>query len=353
MPQIEMPAFGGHLYSLADREPSSLINSVYLWIPDRSAQFVHICTVTTNRRTLAYLSYAYIAIIWGTTYLGIKIAVTHIPAFLMAGVRQVVSAFIMCGVAYAINRKVDLKGKTIWQNAAIGLLMITIGNGIVSWAENYVPSGVAALICSTMPISVVCINLLIGKSEKLNLLIVLGMLLGFFGVAMIFRQDLSKLGDPSYLAGIISLVFATFGWAAGSILSKRWGSDKNPMFDSGMQLFFGGLFLLITSPLVDNYEMADWNNKDALLALAYLIVFGSIFAFTLYRFALKVLPVGFVTSYAYINPLVAVFLGTMAGEALNEWVVFAFVAIIGGVFLVNTGYQQRRKKQEVEIAELT
>lgn len=311
-------------------------------------ELTHFCSVSNKQRTLAYLSYAYIAVIWGTTYLGIRIAVTHWPAFAMAGVRQVVSSFIMCGLAFAINRSADWKGRNILQNAIIGFLMISVGNGIVSWAEMYVPSGVAALICSTMPISVVIINLLSGKSERLNWLIGTGMLLGFLGVALIFRQDVKALGNPKYLTGIIGLVIATFGWAGGSILSKHWGSNKNPMFDSGMQVFFGGLFLLISSPLVDDYSKAEWGNTDALLAIGYLILFGSVLAFTFYRYALKVLPVGFVTSYAYINPLVAVLLGMYAGEALNQWVVTSFVAIIGGVFLVNTGYQQRRKKMALQ-----
>jgi drug/metabolite transporter (DMT)-like permease len=103
------------------------------------------------------------------------------------------------------------------------------------------------------------------------------------------------------------------------------------------------LFLLIGSPLVDDYSKADWYSRDALLALIYLIIFGSIIAFTVYRYALKELPVGFVTSYAYINPLVAVILGAMTGEPTSAWTILAFAAIIAGVFLVNSGYQRRKR----------
>src|SRR5688500_11636772 len=133
------------------------VQKLYLYC---SVRLFHFWDVSISNKTKAYLAYCYIAIIWGTTYLGIRIAVEHYPAFLMAGVRQVVSAFIMCGIAYAINRDVNMQRSNILQNAIIGLLMISIGNGIVSWAEIFVPSGVAALVCSTMPISVVCINLL-------------------------------------------------------------------------------------------------------------------------------------------------------------------------------------------------
>ena len=294
-------------------------------------------------KTLAYLSYAFIAIVWGTTYLAIRIAVEHYPPFLMAGVRQVIASLLMLGIAFSINRNVNLKRKNVVQNAIIGFLMISVGNGVVSWAEMIVPSGVAALVCSTMPISVVLLNLVLQKREKINALIILGMLLGFGGVALIFRSDVGALGNPAYLAGIGSLLVATFGWGGGSVLSKRWGTTTNPMFDSGMQVAFGGIFLLLFSPLSDDYSKADWYSVEAFWAFLYLIVFGSVIAFTAYRYALKALPVGFVTSYAYINPLVAVILGGFWGEPTTAWTAVSFAAIILGVFLVNRGYRKQHR----------
>jgi drug/metabolite transporter (DMT)-like permease len=299
--------------------------------------------VPIRSKTLAYLSYAFIAIVWGTTYLAIRIAVEHYPPFLMAGVRQVIASLLMLGIAFSINRNVNLKRKNVVQNAIIGFLMISVGNGVVSWAEMIVPSGVAALVCSTMPISVVLLNLVLQKREKINALIILGMLLGFGGVALIFRSDVGALGNPAYLAGIGSLLVATFGWGGGSVLSKRWGTTTNPMFDSGMQVAFGGIFLLLFSPLSDDYSKADWYSVEAFWAFLYLIVFGSVIAFTAYRYALKALPVGFVTSYAYINPLVAVILGGFWGEPTTAWTAVSFAAIILGVFLVNRGYRKQHR----------
>jgi drug/metabolite transporter (DMT)-like permease len=302
-----------------------------------------------NSKTRAYLSYVFIALVWGTTYLGIKVAVAHYPPFLMAGVRQVVSAGIMLAIAWGMNRDVNLERRNILQNAIIGFLMISVGNGVVSWAEKFVPSGVAALVCSTMPISVVAINLAIHREERLNASILVGMLLGFGGVALIFKNDVAALADPTYLAGILALLAATIGWGSGSILSKRWGTRTNPMFDSGMQVLFGGLFLLVTSPLADDYGKADWYNVEAFWALLYLIIFGSVIAFTAYRYALKTLPVGFVTSYAYINPLVAVLLGYLVGEPTSAWTALSFLAIITGVFIVNRGYRQQQRQTESSI----
>lgn len=301
----------------------------------------HFCPVST--KTKAYLAYAYVAIIWGTTYFAIRVGVLHYPPFLMAGVRQIISFFIIAAIALSINKAVNFSRQNLLRNAIIGFLMITIGNGVVSAAERIIPSGVASLVCSMMPISVVILNLLFSKAEKPNLLIGLGMLLGFAGVALIFRNDLAALQDQRYLFGILATLLATFGWGGGSILSKKWGNPVNPMLDAGVQVGFGGIFLLLFSPLVDDYSIADWHNKEALWALVYLIIFGSVIAFTAYRYALKHLPVGFVTSYAYINPLVAVIIGFFAGEVVTGWTVVSFIAIITGVAIVNTGYQRRKR----------
>lgn len=296
-----------------------------------------------SNRTKAYLAYLYVAIIWGTTYYAIRVAVLHYPPFLMAGIRQLVSFFIIAAIAIGFNRRYNFSKQNLLRNAIIGFLMITIGNGVVSAAERVIPSGVAALMCSMMPISVVVLNLLSSKAERPTPMIAFGMLLGFAGVALIFRNDLAALSDTHYLAGILATLLATFGWGGGSILSKQWSNHVNPMLDAGVQVGFGGIFLILLSPLVDNYSVADWGNMDALWALLYLILFGSVIAFTAYRYALKNLPVGFVTSYAYINPLVAVIIGFFAGELVTIWTMLSFIVIITGVAIVNTGYQRRRR----------
>jgi drug/metabolite transporter (DMT)-like permease len=299
--------------------------------------------VNVSTKSKAYLAYACVAIIWGTTYFAIRVAVLHYPPFLMAGIRQVASFFLIAVIALSFNRRINLSRQNLLRNAIIGFLMITVGNGVVSAAERVIPSGIAALVCSMMPISVVILNLLFSRAERPDWFIGLGMLLGFAGVALIFRNDLTALNNPEYLVGIFATLLATFGWGGGSILSKQWSNAVNPMFDAGIQVGFGGVFLLLFSPLMDSYTAVEWGNADALWALAYLIVFGSVLAFTAYRYALKHLPVGFVTSYAYINPLVAVIIGFFAGEVVTGWTILSFIAIITGVAIVNTGYQRRKR----------
>jgi drug/metabolite transporter (DMT)-like permease len=296
-----------------------------------------------KNQTKAYLAYAFICIIWGTTYLAIRVAVTHYPPFLMAGMRQLLSGILMMGIALLINRKVDLSLKNLLQQSLVGFLLITMGNGLVTWAEQYVQSGVAALICSTMPISAVLINIFSGK-ERLNLMIVLGMLLGFAGVALIFQDNLQQQSGTGtlYIVGIIALFIATFSWALGSILNKKGSQSLNSLFNIGIQMLVGGALMLCISPAVDDYSHLVWWHQDGFMAFAYLVVFGSILAYAAYMYALKVLPVGFVTSYAYINPLVAVLLGSLLlHETLNRYTLMAFVLIILGIVLVRSGYKKQ------------
>lgn len=294
-----------------------------------------------KNNTKAYIAFLFISIVWGTTYLALRIGVMHWPAFLFAGVRQTIAGIILSGMALLRFKKADWSAKNLLQQAVIGLLLITLGNGLVTWAERVIPSGIAALICSTMPISAVVINLSTSK-DRINLPIIIGMILGFAGVAMIFKDNVSDFRNTAYLMGIVTLFIATSSWAMGSIMNKKRANHVNPIFNSGLQLFFGGVIMLFISPVADDFSNIELTNRDGLIALVYVIVFGSVLAFAAYMYALKELPVGFVTSYAYINPLVAVLLGHFVlNETLNWLTGLAFITIIGGVYLVNRGYKKQ------------
>lgn len=298
-----------------------------------------------TKTTKAYIALIFICIVWGTTYLAIRLAVLQFPAFLLAAVRQFISGVIVLMIGYSISKKVDLSKNNLLHQALIGFLLITMGNGLVSWGEKYVPSGVAALICSLMPICAVVINLILSRQEKLNLTILGGMLLGLCGVALIFKDDMAALSDIKYLTGMVATFIATASWALGSVLNKKKNVLVNPTFNAGLQIIFGGLFLFVFSPLIDDYSHVDLFHQDVIYPLLYLIVFGSVLAYTAYMFALKELPVGIVTLYAYVNPLVAVVLGYFwLNEKLTIYTLFAFMAIVSGVYIVNYGYKQQHRK---------
>lgn len=297
-----------------------------------------------SKSAKAYIALLYICIAWGTTYLAIRVGVLHFPAFLFAGIRQVISGIIIAGIGLAVRRQIDLSAANLRHQALVGFLLITMGNGLVTWGERQVPSGVAALICSLMPMVAVLFNLITSKTEKLNGFIVAGMLVGFAGVGLIFRDDLSALTNPAYLAGLLATFVATSSWAVGSVVNKKRVVQINPVFNAGLQLLFGGSFLLIASPFTDPYAGVDFLQHDVLWSLLYLILFGSVLAYSAYMFALKELPVGIVTLYAYVNPLVAVVLGYfILNEAFTGFTVLAFCGIVTGVYLVNFGYRRQHK----------
>lgn len=300
-----------------------------------------------NRVTKAYLAVAFLSIAWGTTYLAIRIGVMHYPAFLFAGLRQLIAGSVMGVFALAFYKKADLSWPVLRANILIGFFMIAVGNGIVSYAEKTVPSGVAALICSMMPLNAVILNILINRDEKMNPIIISGLMLAMGGVALIFRDNLADLANPVYFWGMIAIFIGTTSWAYGSIRGKKLAGAKNPVFNAAVQLFSGGLILTLLSPAVDTYENFEPFQPDALKAMAYLIIVGSFLAFTMYMYAFKILPVGIVTLYAYINPLVAVILGYLVlDERLTWYTAAAFVTIVSGVYLVSTGYRRQKQKDE-------
>lgn len=287
----------------------------------------------------------FLSIAWGTTYLAIRIAVMHYPAFLFAGIRQVISGVLMALIALAMFKKADLSWPVMKQNIITGFLLITVGNGIVSYAEKFIPSGVAALICSIMPLNAVMLNIFINRNEKINAVIVAGLTLAMAGVALIFRDNLADLANPEYLWGIIIIYIGTVSWAYGSIKNAQQRSIKNPLFNAAMQLLSGGIMLLLCSPFIDSFEHFEPFQPDAMYAMVYLVVVGSLLAYTAYMFALKVLPVGIVTLYAYVNPLVAVILGYfILDERLTWFTALAFATIVSGVYLVNAGYRKQKLK---------
>lgn len=291
--------------------------------------------------TKAWIALIFVCIAWGTTYLGIKVGLEALPPFLMAGCRQVIAGWLIFIMAMGNKLVKDTSLQNIMRQAWIGFLLITMGNGLVSWAESYIPSGVAALLCATMPIMSVLLNLTVQKTEKVNSLIIIGMLVGFVGVALNFKDSVKDLSNTKYILGIIATLTATVTWAYGSMASKKNKKDANPIFNSALQVTFGGLFLLLMSPAVDDYNKINLDNTDGLWAIVYLIIVGSVLAYTAYMYALKHLPVGLVMIYAYVNPLVAVFLGWwLANEPLTIFTMISFVCIVGGLFLVNRGYKK-------------
>lgn len=292
-------------------------------------------------QTKAYLALLTICIVWGTTYLAMLIGVASFPAFLFSGLRHTIAALILWISVPLLKKKVNLRWSDIVKQMIPGVLMLALGNGTIGWAEKYIPSGLAALIVSIMPVYVVLINFVTGRGKgMLNSRIILGLLLGCAGIVLIFKDNLGDLMDTRYLAGVLVCFAASLCWAAGTVYMKYSGATTDSYINTAIQLTSGGLALLISSPFLDDLSQLKSIQPESIWALAYLIVFGSILSFLCYVYAVKNLPVGLVSIYAYINPFIAVSLGFLLKDERVTWItVVAFATTLSGVYWINRGYK--------------
>ncbi|HTJ51737.1 MAG TPA: EamA family transporter [Cyclobacteriaceae bacterium] len=290
---------------------------------------------------LAYAALAWVCLIWGTTYLALRIGVTQFPAFLFSVLRFLFAGPILIILTLTIGKAKWPDRKTLINQAISGLLMVTFGIAIVGWSEKYISSGVAAVICSIMPIWTILINIVANKDERPNWLIILGLATGLSGILLIFAEHLTEFSDGNYRLGIILTFCANLCWAIGSVYIKKKNQNTNPFLNAGLQMLFGGIFLIPLSLIFDDYSTIQWSS-EIIGTLAYMILIGSVSAYACYSYAIKKLPMTIVSLYAYINPIVAVILGWLVlSEKLNLRIGIAIVLTIVGIYMVNKGYQLR------------
>jgi len=240
--------------------------------------------------------------------------------------------------------KVKLPSRDVILVQALGgFSLFTLGNGLIGVAEIYISSGITAIVCAMIPIWVTLINLGTSEDERPTLPVFLGLAIGLSGIVLMFGDNVGELSNSNYLWSIVLIFVANMGWSVGSVSIKRKnvGTNNNTFMNAGLQMLFGGLFLFIGSVIFDDYSEIRWTSS-ALWALGYLIIFGSIIAFACFSYALKKLPVTIVSLYAYINPIVAVLLGTLIlGEKFNLRIAVAMLVTVAGIYIVNKGFQLR------------
>ena len=290
---------------------------------------------------LPYIALAAVCIIWGTTYLALRIAVLHFPPFLFTIIRQTTAGLLLLVFMFTVAKAAFPSKDYLWRQAIAGFFMISMGNGLVAWAEMHIPSGVAAIICSLMPVLVILLNMMVHRDERPTLPIVLGVILGLVGIVMMFSEHLSGFSQTGYIVGILFTFTAAVAWAGGSIWIKKKHTESNLFVNAGIQMFSGGFLLLPVSLAFDDLNNITWSN-EVIYSFLYLIVVGSIVAYASYAYALRKLPMTIVSLYAYINPVVAVILGWLVlEETLNVKIWIAISLTIAGIYIVNKGYQLR------------
>lgn len=290
------------------------------------------------------LAFAAVYLVWGSTYLAIRFAVETIPPFLMAGTRFGTAGLVL--LLWLRARGVRPASRAHWKAATIaGALMIVGGNGLLSWSEQYVPSGLAALIVATVPLWLVAIAWLGPDREAPSRREMAGLALGLGGVIVLIAGSGEGIGvggasAGAVLAGSLAIVIASISWAAGSMYSRRAALPGPPLYGTAMMMAAGGALLLLVGAALGELGRLSLDAVSArsLGSLLYLIVFGSIVAFSAYTWLLRVVRPARVGTYAYVNPVVAVFLGWwLAEEAFTPTMSIGTIVIVGAVVLVQRG----------------
>lgn len=294
-----------------------------------------------NKENLALLLVGYLSLVWGTTYLAVKIAIRTVPIFMMTGMRELMAGSLLLLLALAVERPKGFSLATIVRQGVYGIGFFTAARGLMALSLDYVQSGVVALIFSLIPVYVLFLNVFVGQFY-FNRQIGLGIGLGVVGMLLTFQDSLGAVGTGNGLLGIGIALLAAFSWAGTSVWVAGKEEKLPPLFRSAVQLLFGaaglGLISLLRGERVDLGAVAP----EAWLAITYLAVFGSVAAFLAFMFAIKHLPVARATLYAYLNPFVALFLGWLVlEEPLTLGLFGAFTLTLAGVFLVNRGYGRK------------
>ena len=310
-------------------------------------------------KTKIWIALLAIYLVWGSTYLAIRFAVETLPPFLQGSFRFLISGAIL--FIWRLRAGDEKPTISNWKAAAIvGTLLLVGGNGLVSLAEKTVASGIAALVVATSPFWLVLFETFRSGGTKPTWQSIVGLVIGFGGVFLLIGPAKITGSEQSFdPLGIIILLVAPILWSLGSIFAKGAKLPKSSLLSTGMQMLMGSVASFIVSAAtgeLNGFSFADVSMRSW-LGLAYLITFGSLIGFVSYGWLLHNAPVSLMSTYAYVNPVVAVFLGWLiANEALNTRIAVASVIIIGSVILINWARQAAARKdarQVVAMAENT
>jgi drug/metabolite transporter (DMT)-like permease len=290
-----------------------------------------------SQQRRAFGAWILVCVFWSTTFLAIRIGVETLPPLAMiSGARYLVAGTILSVIV--AFRGVRLPSRDSWPgHALLGLLMLGLGNGALVWAEQWIPSGMAAVMVAAIPFWMIGIEALLPSGERIRPLQFLGLLLGFGGLVLLVSSDLAQAGGATsrgILHGAIAVQVSCCGWALGSAYSKRHARHENAMAAAAMQMVFGGLILIVTGTLAGEWRHAIFTARG-LMAWGYLIVFGALVGYASYIYALKYLPVSMVSLYAYVTPILAVILGAVVmREPFTPRMAAAVAIIFAGMVVV-------------------
>lgn len=290
-----------------------------------------------TRRFKVILAFALVYVFWGSTYLGIRVAVERIPPILLAGVRFTVAGWLLLAFCGLTGRRVAVNRRQFAQLAFLGFILLGVSNAILAWSELYVPTGLAALVVAVVPIWFLLVErFILPTGDRVTAWGVGGVALGALGVAVLLWPKVSAGETLGWmqLVACAGLLASSFCWAFGSVLSRRWKVRVDPLVASGWQMACAGGIDLIAGLVLGDEHRATWD-ATSLAAVLYLVVFGSWVGYSAYIWLLRHVPTAKVATYAYVNPVVAVFLGWLfLGESIDRYILAGAAIIVPAVALV-------------------
>lgn len=302
--------------------------------------------IVKRRQMIVWLAFAAVYLFWGGTYLGMRVAIETIPPFIMAGSRFLIAGLLL--YIWARVKGAARPGRDQWRGAAVvGALLLLCGNGVVAWAEQGVPSGIASLLIGTVPIWMIVLGMFGKNSKKPTFGTLIGIILGFTGIAILVVNPGKMAFDRGVNPlGVLAIVIASLSWAGGSLYSRKATLPNSALLSTAMQMLAGGAFLMMFATVLgewSRFHLAQISARS-IVGFGYLVFFGSIVAFNAYIWLLKNAEPAWVSTYAYVNPIVAVFLGwAVAGEKLTGSSLIAAVVIIAAVVMIT---MNRRKESQ-------
>jgi drug/metabolite transporter (DMT)-like permease len=293
--------------------------------------------VSHRERQLAYLAWITVCFVWGTTYLAIRVALESVPVALLAGLRWAAAGMVLAMALPFFGER--LPHPRTWGSIAVaGFLMAVIGNGGVVWAEQYVASGLAAVIVATVPFWSVLVEAVLPRGERPTARTLIGLAVGFIGIVVLVWPELTVGGQEGklFIAGVIALQVACVGWALGTSYTKRNAQTSSPLSASAMQMLLSGAMLIGIGTAAGEWGRLVFTTRTA-GAMVYLVLVGSIVGYSAYVYALKYLPISTVSLYAYVNPIIAVVLGTLLlSEPFSLRIVLASALVFTGIAIVRS-----------------
>lgn len=298
------------------------------------------------------LAFGIIYIVWGTTYLAIRVGVREVPPFLLAGMRFFIAGCILYGWTIAKGERSPTARQ--WLSACfIAVLIFVCDYGLLFWAERRVPSGVAAVMLATIPVFIAISEIIFLRTQKLTVRLALALSIGIGGVAVLMSHSLNLSGTPIDKMGAIALIVASISWSLGSVLTRKVTLPPSKVMSSGAQMLAGGVFLGLVSAALGEFRGFHPSDvsRGAWLALLYLIVAGSIIGFTAYVWLIHHESPTKVGTYAYVNPVVAVLVGYfLGGEALGLRTILGTLFVLSSVVLI-TGIKSGQAPTRIPVGD--